>query len=252
MINPALDLSPDGDLVAGCRANLAAVGMFTIPDFMVAEAVEASLTQARPLFATEAFLHQRSHNIYFADVPELPRDHPALVERETTNRTLCADQIPGSPLLALYEEPAFAGFLAACMDKPALHVMADTLARVNVMTYGAGEALNWHFDRSEFTTTLLLEEPREGGEFEYRPDLRTADDPNYDGVARLMAGRDEGVKSLRLTPGALNVFKGRNTAHRVAPPKGDRNRTIAVFSYFDRPGVMFSDEERIGFYGRAG
>ena len=28
-------------------------------------------------------------------------------------------------------------------------------------------------------------------------------------------------------------------------------RMMAVFSYYDRPGVMFSDEERLGFYGRA-
>ena len=27
---------------------------------------------------------------------------------------------------------------------------------------------------------------------------------------------------------------------------------IAVFSYYERPGVLFSEEERIGFYGRAG
>jgi hypothetical protein len=25
-----------------------------------------------------------------------------------------------------------------------------------------------------------------------------------------------------------------------------------VFTYYDRPGVTFSAEERIGFYGRAG
>ena len=25
----------------------------------------------------------------------------------------------------------------------------------------------------------------------------------------------------------------------------------AVFSYYEKPGVMFSTEERVGFYGRA-
>ena len=29
---------------------------------------------------------------------------------------------------------------------------------MNVMAYREGEALNWHFDRSEFTTTLLLQQ----------------------------------------------------------------------------------------------
>ena len=33
--------------------------------------------------------------------------------------------------------------------------------------------------------------------------------------------------------------------------EGERERMIAVFSYYERPGVMFTEEERIGFYGRA-
>ncbi|TIW22899.1 MAG: 2OG-Fe(II) oxygenase, partial [Mesorhizobium sp.] len=43
----------------------------------------------------------------------------------------------------------------------------------------------------------------------------------------------------------------RNTAHRVNTVEGNRERMIAVFSYYERPGVLFTDEERIGFYGRA-
>ncbi len=74
--------------------------------------------------------------------------------------------------------------------------------------------------------------------------------PNYDGVADLVAGRRTPTR-LQLEPGTLNVFKGKNTAHRVTSVGGDQDRVIAVFSYFDRPDVMFSDEERIGFYGRA-
>jgi len=33
---------------------------------------------------------------------------------------------------------------------------------------------------------------------------------------------------------------------------GPRARMIAVFSYYETPGVAFSAEERLGFYGRAG
>jgi hypothetical protein len=33
--------------------------------------------------------------------------------------------------------------------------------------------------------------------------------------------------------------------------KGARERIITVFSYFDRPGVKFTAEEQIGFYGRS-
>jgi hypothetical protein len=52
-------------------------------------------------------------------------------------------------------------------------------------------------------------------------------------------------------PGTLNVFRGRNTAHRATTVEGQRERMIVVFSYYEQPGVTFCDEERVGFYGRA-
>src|SRR5690606_34007514 len=76
---------------------------------------------------------------------------------------LCADQLQGNPVIALYEWPPFVQFLAATMGKQALYPMQDPMARVNVQASRDGEALNWHFDRSEFTTTILLQAPQAGG-----------------------------------------------------------------------------------------
>ena len=140
--------------------------------------------------------------------------------------------------------------VAATVGLPQLHLMADPLARVNVLGYRPGEALNWHFDRSEFTTTLLLQAAEHDGVFEYRRGLRTDDDPNHDGVGRLVAGEDPEVIRRPIEPGALNVFLGRNTAHRVTTVQGTKERMVAVFSFYEQPGVMFSDEENLGFYGR--
>ena len=170
---------------------------------------------------------------------------------KTVNHTLCADQLPRSPVTLIYEYQPLADFLAEVMGKPALYLMDDPLARFNVMAYRDGEALNWHFDRSEFTSTLLLQAPKKGGEFIYRSGLRTTDNPNYEGVARLLAGEDDQVRTLQLSAGTLNVFKGENTAHKVGMIQGDRDRIIAVFSYYEIPGVRFSKEEQMGFYGRA-
>ncbi len=248
---------PDGPagarLVEDCRASLARAGMFSLEELVRPAALARCVAEAGHVLDTAAFTHARRHNAYFEDgIPGLPDDHPALVKVETVNHTICADQIAGGLLLRIYEWPPLVRFLAAVMGKPALHPMADPLARVNVMAYRHGEVLNWHFDRSEFTTTLLLQAPEAGGAFQYRRDLRSDEDPNYDGVARLLAGSDDQVRNLPLTPGTLNVFKGKNTAHRVTPVAGPRDRVIAVFSYFDRPGVMMRKAERIGFYGRAG
>jgi 2OG-Fe(II) oxygenase superfamily len=232
------------------RADLAAEGMFDLQGFLRPAALAQAVADLSPRFASESFLHARRHNIYFRKTVEgLPPDHPALTEFETVNRTLCGDQI-GGVTAALYDWPEFARFLAATMDKPALFTMDDPLARVNAMQYGPGESLNWHFDRSEFTTTLLLQAPQAGGAFEYRTGLRSDRDANHDGVARLLRGEDPDKKAITLTAGALNVFRGRNTAHRVTPVQGDRSRIIAVFSFYDRPGVRFSAEEQQGFYGR--
>ena len=247
-----LDTKAGRRLIAGCKAQLDHHGLFNLPGFVRSDTLARCVEELKPAMDRASFIHRRKHNIYFKDdVPGIPPEHPALAKVETVNNTVCADQIPDSLICRIYAWPPLARFLAAVMGKPRLYVMDDPLARVNVMAYRDGEALNWHFDRSEFTTTLLLQAPDAGGTFQYRSDLRTVDDPNYEGVARLLRGEDPEVKDLLLGAGTLNVFKGRNTAHRVTPVVGERERMIAVFSYYERPGVNFTAEERIGFYGRA-
>lgn len=247
---------PDSDVYAAlvdrCRAGWQAEGLFDLPGLLHAAALDDAVQGLRPLVDHHSFTHRRRHNIWFLrTVPGLAPDHPALREVETVNHTVCGDQMDGSPLVTLYEWPALRTFLADVIGLPTLHLMDDEISRLNVMSYREGEALNWHFDRSVFTTTVLLQQPNGGGMFEYRTDLRSDDDPNYDGVAVLVAGDDPLVRRHPAEPGTLTVFGGRNTAHRVTPAEGERDRLVAVFCYYDRPGVAFTDEERIGFYGRA-
>ena len=238
-------------MVDACRAALRAEGMFSLEGLLLPAAQTQALAQVMPEMEARSFLHSRAHNIYFRrEVSELAPGHPALRESVTSNRQICGDQVAGSVLLAIYEWPPLAQFLAAALQKPVLFTMADPLARVNVMEYRDGETLGWHFDRSEFTTTLLLQAPLEGGAFEYRTGLRSANDPNFAGVAALLGGEDAAVQALHAAPGTLNVFKGKNTAHRVTPVSGKRGRVVAVFSYYEKAGVVFSQEEQMGFYGR--
>ena len=240
-----------GSLIQWCKSCLDEQGLFNLYGLVRPEALARILGPLAPLFATDAFTHSREHNIYFSDrVAGLPNDHPALKRFETTNRVLCADQLSDNPLLDIYTWQPLMDFLSIVMDKEHLFLMQDPLASVNVMHYRHGEALNWHFDRSEFTTTLLLQEAKQGGDFQYCSDLRSEQNPNYDGVGAFLAKGGSTARVLPLFAGTLNVFRGRNTAHRVSPVVGEQNRIIAVFSYYDRPGVMFSDEERLGFYGR--
>ena len=239
------------ELVSRCHTDLSNTGMYSLDGFMRPSVAVKAASAIDSMFASDGFIHEREHNIYFRDdVQGLSRNHPALTRFRTSNCTLCGDQVHDSPMDRLYRWPELPTFLAATLHKKALHPMNDALAGLNVMSYQAGQNLNWHFDRSEFTTTLLLQAPESGGDFLYHTDLRSDDNPNYEGVAKLISGEDPEVRRLVLKPGTLNVFKGKNTPHKVSKVVGKRSRVVAVFSFYESTGVRFSDEERLGFYGR--
>ncbi len=240
-------------LVAWAKAELAATGMFSLEGFMHASAAQQVADETAEDMAENSFHHAREHNIYFEPkIDGLAADHPALHQFRTSNHTLCGDQVAQTAITKTYEYPPLRHFLAEVMGKPELYLMDDALARLNVMSYGPEDGLNWHFDRSEFTVTLLLQKPEAGGVFEYRTGLRSQRDQNYEGVAKLVQGQDPKVKSMSQSAGTLNVFKGINTAHRVTPVEGNRRRVIAVLCYYENPGVRFTPEEQMGFYGRIG
>ncbi len=241
-------------LVEDCRAQLVQQGTYDLVGFLRPDAVRCAVDEMRPLIDHESFLHRRTHNVWFlpADAVEgVDADHPSLAEMPTSNRTVCADQMVDTVVLAVYEWAPLRRFIAETVGIATLHLMADPLARVNVMSYRDGEALNWHFDRARFTNTLLLQRPEADGSFELRPGLRSADHVDHDGIAAVVAGTDTGVQRRNVEPGTLNVFAGRDILHRVEPVRGPVDRMIAVFSYSETDDVVFSDAERIGFYGRA-
>lgn len=245
------------ELLERCRTDLAAHGMFDLEGFLRPTAIEEAVRELRPLVDHHSFLHAREHNVWFLPADEaaathgLDVGHPSLAAMRTANRTVCADQMAGTVVMAVYEWAPLRAFVAVAVGAPELHLMADPLARVNVMSYRDGEALQWHFDRARFTTTLLLQRPRAGGRFEWRHGLRSADHVDHDGLGEVIAGTDRSVEHRDVRAGTLNVFAGHDTVHRVAHVRGEVDRLIAVYSWAEQPGVTFTDAERIGFYGRA-
>ena len=113
--------------------------MFNLDAFVAGEAAQAQADAVKDLMATASFRHERRHNIYFKKTVEgLAPDHPALREFDTSNNTLCADQLAGSLVEQIYALPELTAFLAEVMDKPALYPMDDPLASFNVMQYRDG------------------------------------------------------------------------------------------------------------------
>ena len=96
------------------------------------------------------------------------------------------------------------------------------------MFYGEGDELGWHVDNADFVVTLMLQPSTSGGAFEYVPMLRSADDPNPDGVRALLSGDRAGVRALSPAPGTPALFRGRLSPHRVTPISGSIPRINAV------------------------
>ena len=129
------------ELVDRCRSQIAREGLLNLPGFVRGEALGRAVEELKPALEHDAFTHARRHNIYFKEAVEgLTEEHPALTVFETSNRTICADQMDGTAIIQIYEWPALGDFLAAIMEKPVLFTMDDPLARVNVMAYSAGQA----------------------------------------------------------------------------------------------------------------
>ncbi len=241
-------------LVDRCREALDHEGMCDLVGLMLPAAVERAVRELRPLVDEASFVHERVHNVWFQPRDEIPGvtcDHPSLTESVTTNRTVCADQMAHTVVLALYEWTPLRQLIAATVGVEQLHLMADPLARVNVMSYRDGEALGWHLDRAAFSITLLLQQPRGGGEFEHRPGLRDDAGVDHEAIGRVVTGTDHAVQRRVVEPGTLNVFAGRGTLHRVTPVQGPVDRIVAVFSYAETAGVALTARERVGFYGRS-
>ena len=248
----ALGESAGKALVADSREKLQAYGSFSLPGFLQPQALRDCVTELQPLLASAAYRHSQHHDIYFSKTPLQPPPPPGVQKKLTSrNHTLTCDQLAGTVIRQVYEWQPLCDFLAEVFETRDLYRMADPLARLNVMGYDSGDCLNWHFDRAKYTVTLLLQEAAHGGVFQYRRNLRTDTDPNYAGVARLLAGKDDQVETLPVPAGTLNVFAGRYAAHSITPVEGDAMRILAVLSFVDEPDYLFSAKDRRQFYGRA-
>ena len=71
-------------------------------------------------------------------------------------------------------------------------------------------------------------------------------------VAAILDGDRSRVRELPFTAGALLMFAGRQTLHRVTRVSGARPRLVPVLAYSERPGLANSDEVRMRFWGRTG
>ena len=226
-------------MIAGVHAALAGDGCALLAGFLRAERVADFAAEADRV-AAEAHRSFNRTNAYFSeDDPALPASHPLRRFYDRSNAFVPADNFgAASPLRAIYDWAPFMPFIRDAFGEAEIHRYADPLADVIVNAVEPGGGFPWHFDTNDYTVTLAIQNGDAGGLFEYCPNLRTAEDENYAGVQAILDGGRDGVRSLALGPGDLQIFKGRFSLHRVSPTEGTRPRYVGIYSFVDTPGMV--------------
>ena len=141
-------------------------------------------------------------------------------------------------------------FIAVVVDRGPIYRYADPLGALNIAVMKDGDSLLWHYDQTDFVTSILLQDCEAGGDFEYVPMIRSAGNENYDRVRRLLDGdRGEAVR-LALEPGTFAFFEGRQSIHRVAPIAGPTDRYIGLLGFDTKPHTNSSERLKMRRYGR--
>lgn len=250
-------LEPDSaagqKLIAEIKARMAETVLCALPGFLKASVMPRLAAESEAL-APLAYRGPHEASPYFynygTDLASLPEDHPKRRKSPRRLSQVAYDLVPETALIRrLYEWEPLAAFLARCLGVPKLWRCADRFQGLNLSVMEEGGCQQWHFDTNESNITLLMQAAEQGGEFEYVPLIRSAEDENYDAVRRVLDGDSNRVVRLAQEPGMLVLFRGHHSIHRVAPCRGKRRRLQSILAFNTHPGVMGSHESNLLHYG---
>jgi hypothetical protein len=239
-------------LVAECKSRLHAIGACILPDFLMAEALERMVAEVRAV-ASRAHWGTGSNSTAYLEPPDpsFPENHPRRWAQFSSVGAIAYDLIPPlDALRQLYEWDGLLAFIAAVVARGPIYRYADPLGALNIAVMKAGDSLLWHYDQTDFVTSILLQECETGGDFEYVPKIRNAGNENYDRVRRLLDGDRSEVVRLDVKPGTFVFFEGRQSIHRVAPIAGSTNRYIGLLGFDTKPDTNSSERLKMRRYGR--
>jgi hypothetical protein len=245
-----LDL-PEGEALIGrCRRSLTQTGACQLHGFVRPEAVTRLVAEADSL-RPSSHRTDDTHNVYFEPIDDEPAagDVQRRLQR-SAKFTVGHDRIgPHSPLRLLYQTDEMTAFVAGALGVAELYRDADPAGALSFAIFERGDELGWHFDRSEFAVTLMLQPSPAGGSYQYVQDLRSPHDENRDAVADVLDGDQASVVTLHNRPGTLSLFRGRYSIHRVTPNQSDTPRINAVLAYAQIRDHRLNAVTRELFYG---
>ena len=238
-------------LVDAAQTGLRNTGACELPGFLTAAGVARASAEAQAIEAC-AFASRSRATVYLGGADaSLGATHARNQVVSSSVRVIAYDAVPTAHLLRrLYEWDVLLNFLADVLALAQLYRYADPLGALNIAVMGDGDALGWHFDQTDFVTSLALIPAEEGGDFHFHPLIRDATNENYEGVGAVLRGEQQDHVRLAMNPGTFLLFKGRHSLHRVTPIRGKTARIVALLAYDAKPGTDSTNELKLARYGR--
>ena len=250
---PMVDLStdPGREFALTCRDEYRQTGLCMLKGFIRPEALSLLAREANEL-APRAYFCKSKHSPYLTEENNPEAAGADKLMESTFVGSVAYDYIADSShLKRLYLWDALKDFIGFVLGKNQFHRFGDPLGACSINVFTDGGAHGWHFDESEYTVTLMLQAPNQGGKFEYVPQLRGSDGEN-ETLRKVLKGSRQGVVELPFTAGTLLIFGGRQTLHRVTKVTGSSPRLVPVLCYSEQPDQVNSHQVRKLFWGRTG
>mmetsp|Transcript_11013 Transcript_11013/g.18140 ORF Transcript_11013/g.18140 Transcript_11013/m.18140 type:complete len:295 (-) Transcript_11013:527-1411(-) len=238
-------------------------GFVSLPSFLLPDAVDALTSCILELEKVGVgFYSTDSHNVFLdADDEQsgvLSPLHPSRIQLNSSKHIINA-----SDLLLAKEAPnldeifmtqrSILNFISSVMQTK-LYRSTDPFGKFYANIFRAGDGLNYHFDRSEYSISLILQPSEEGGEFQFLPNSRKIVEGwdemimDIDDIAEAVAPHSLEIKRPKLAAGDLYLFRGQNSLHRVSEiQKGKRINLILTFN--TEPDVRLNKYTLQKFFG---
>ena len=209
-------------------------------DFLRPNAVTKLCTE---ITALEGDAHQLDYpcTVYvWMDNSGFSPDHPRSQLLQRRCGVITTDQLDGQgACFELYKFDELTEFVRQLLQFDTLYRCECKTLSIQINVMRANESFEWHYDTNDGVVSFSIQNPDNGGGFEYVPLIRDEDNENYDAVARILNDTDKPRQPVA-APGCLSLFLGRRSLHRVAPVgKTSNSRQSLLFSYDRKPGHVF-------------
>lgn len=276
--------------IAAAKFRFQNTGAVIFPNFVTDQALERCVEDARAQ-ENGAYTTDDVHTAYLKspDTTQYPQNSVYNHEMRTKVASTAYDELPDNSVLSsLYQNPTLLHLVSSIVGKD-LYLSEDPLGCCSINVFRPGYHHSFHFDESEFSTTLMLQEAENlnSGLFQYTDPLRRDSNElvlskvatvihQYDDNLKvegkvLLEQEDESKKqedlednvpppqqsptnklhTLDFRPGTLSVFSGSRSLHRVTRVEGDRSRLVAVLTFATSPGFRNSEQVQRMFWGRS-